>query len=110
MIQRSGDVVIQMLANVKQATIDPLIKATIAPGTLIYTDEHSIYARLIDWGYEHKTVCQAQRRVRPRARMGMVSMKYTSLALEGNWRVVAFLVEAASRHFSRKTTTLFRLF
>ncbi len=50
-----------MLTNVKQATIAPLIKATIAPGTLIYTDEHSIYARLIDWGYEHKTVCQAQR-------------------------------------------------
>ncbi len=43
-----------MLANVKQATIAPLIKATIAPGTLIYTDENSIYARLINWGYEPK--------------------------------------------------------
>ncbi len=49
-----------MLTNVKQATIAPLIKATIAPGTLIYTDEHSIYARLIDWGYEHKTVCHSK--------------------------------------------------
>jgi hypothetical protein len=33
-----------------------------------------------------------------------------TLIIKGNWRVVAFLVEAASRHFSRKTTALFRLF
>jgi transposase-like protein len=59
MIQRSGEVVIQMLPNVEQATIAPLIKATIIPGTLIYTDEYSIYTPLINWGYEQKTVCQA---------------------------------------------------
>jgi transposase len=39
MIQRCGEVVIRMLANVRQVTIGPLIKATVAPGTLIYTDE-----------------------------------------------------------------------
>ena len=31
-------------------------KPTIQPGTLIYTDEYTIYSRLPDWGYEHKTV------------------------------------------------------
>jgi transposase-like protein len=46
MIQRGGQVVITMLANVKQKTIEPLIKETIAPGTVVYTDEYSIYARL----------------------------------------------------------------
>lgn len=56
MIQRSGEVVIQMLANVQQATIAPLIQSTIVPGTLIFTDEYNIYARLTQWGYEHKTV------------------------------------------------------
>lgn len=56
MIQRSGEVVIQMLPNVQQTTIAPLIKATILPGTLIYTDEYNIYNRLTSWGYEHKTV------------------------------------------------------
>jgi len=30
------------------------------PGTLIYTDEYKIYARLVAWGYQHKTVCHAQ--------------------------------------------------
>ena len=32
MIQRGGEVVIRMLADVKQVTIGPLIKRTIAPG------------------------------------------------------------------------------
>jgi transposase len=42
MIQRGGEVVIRMLANVQQRTIKPLIQATIAPGTCIYTDEYDI--------------------------------------------------------------------
>ncbi len=46
MIQRGGQVVIRMLPNVKQVTIKPLITEFIAPGTLIYTDEYSIYDRL----------------------------------------------------------------
>ena len=56
MIQRGGQVVINMIANVKQKTIKPFIKDTIIPGTLIYTDEYSIYAHLHAWGYEHKRV------------------------------------------------------
>jgi transposase len=59
MIQRSGAVVIRMLENVKQVTIAPLIRATIAAGTVVYTDEYDIYARLNKWGYGHRTVCHA---------------------------------------------------
>jgi transposase len=59
MIQRKGEVVIQMLPNVQQVTIAPLITKTIIAGTLIYTDEYNIYARLNEWGYEHKTVCHS---------------------------------------------------
>jgi transposase len=54
MIERGGAVVIRMLANVQQATIKPLIQATIAPGTLVYTDEYDIYSRLVEWGYDHE--------------------------------------------------------
>lgn len=57
MIQRSGDVVIRMLENVKQRTIKPLITKFIEPGTLVYTDEYAIYDRLSEWGYSHKSVC-----------------------------------------------------
>lgn len=60
MIQRGGEVVIQMLENVKQQTIFPLIQATIASGTMVYTDEYDIYNRLQEWGYEHKTVCHSK--------------------------------------------------
>jgi transposase-like protein len=59
MIQRGGEVMIRMLADVKQATIGPLIKRTIAPGTEVYTDEYDIDARLPAWGYTHRTVCHA---------------------------------------------------
>ena len=56
MIQRCGEVLIQMLENVKQKTIEPLIKSTILPGSQVYTDEYSIYNRLSEWGYSHKSV------------------------------------------------------
>jgi transposase len=60
MIERGGSVVIRMLENVKQKTIEPLIKATIAAGTLINTDEYDIYARLEQWGYQHQSVCHGR--------------------------------------------------
>jgi len=59
MIARGGNVVIKMLENVKQKTIEPLIKKTIAAGTLVYTDEYDIYARLEEWGYGHQSVCHS---------------------------------------------------
>ena len=60
MIQRTGEVVIRMLANVKQVTIAPLIRGTIAEGSVVYTDEYDIYNRLSEWGYTHRTVCHAR--------------------------------------------------
>ena len=61
MIQRGGQVVIHMLENVRQVTIQPLIQATIAPGTQVLTDEYDIYFRLPQWGYDHKSVCHSAR-------------------------------------------------
>jgi transposase len=60
MIQRGGQVVMRMLANVQQKTIQPILEAAITPGTTIYTDEYDIYSRLAEWGYEHKTVCHSK--------------------------------------------------
>lgn len=50
MIERGGQVVIEMLENVKQQTIAPLIQATIIPGATVFTDEYGIYGRLSEWG------------------------------------------------------------
>ncbi len=56
MIQRGGEVVLHMLENVKQKTIQPLIEKAILEGSLVYTDEYNIYSRLEEWGYAHETV------------------------------------------------------
>lgn len=60
MIQRGGQVVTRMLANVQQQTIQPILAATITAGTTVYTDEYDIYCRLPDWGYKHRTVCHSK--------------------------------------------------
>jgi len=56
MMQRGGQVVINLLANYEAKDDRPFIKDTIVPGALVYTDEYSIYARLQSWGYGHKSV------------------------------------------------------
>lgn len=56
MIQRGGTVCLQMLDNVRQHTIQPLIESHVAKGTHVYTDEYNIYGRLSEWGYHHQTV------------------------------------------------------
>ena len=55
---------LSMLATVQQRTIEPIIAATVAKGTLIHTDEYGIYARLEGWGYQHKTVYHGRGRAR----------------------------------------------
>lgn len=46
MIQRGGKVVFRMLADVRKATIEPLLKASVAPGCMIYTNEYVIYTTI----------------------------------------------------------------
>ena len=60
LIQRGGQVVLRMLANVRQATMRPAIEAAVAGGTLVHTDEYRSYARLPAWGYRHVAVCHAR--------------------------------------------------
>ena len=60
MIQRGGQVVLQMLANVQQRTIQPIIAARVAKGAGVHTDDYDIYARLEAWGYQHTTVCHGR--------------------------------------------------
>lgn len=56
MIQRGGELVLKMLANVQKVLIEPIIKKTVKKGTLIYTDEYAIYSSLKRIGFKHKTV------------------------------------------------------
>jgi transposase len=49
-----------MLANVQQATIQPIITKVVKAGAKIFTDEYDIYVRLPSWGYHHKAVCHGR--------------------------------------------------
>ena len=60
MIERGGEVVIRMLENVQQKTIQPIIQQTIKPGTQTYRDEYDIYDRMQAWGYHRKSVCHSK--------------------------------------------------
>jgi len=60
MIQRGGEVVIKMLANVKQKTIKPIIESRVKKGSTVYTDEYDIYNRLDEWGYRRHSVCHSK--------------------------------------------------
>ena len=60
MIERGGEVVINMLPNVKQVTIRPIIEGSVEKGSMVYTDEYDIYCRLPEWEYQHKTVNHSQ--------------------------------------------------
>ncbi len=43
--------------DTQPATIKPVITTAVALSIVVHTDEHSIYARLPAWGYQHNTVC-----------------------------------------------------
>jgi hypothetical protein len=48
MIERGGQMILRVLDNVRQVTIQPIIEKFIKPGTLINTDEYDIYCRLTE--------------------------------------------------------------
>ena len=74
MIQRGGLVVLHLLANVKQKTIKPFINDTIASGTMVYTDDYSIYARLGRWAMRIRVSTMAGANM-PEMKMAMAFVK-----------------------------------
>lgn len=50
MIERGGELVLKMLENVQQRTIEPILRQMIVSESLVYTDEYTIYGRLEHWG------------------------------------------------------------
>jgi transposase-like protein len=105
MIERGGNVLIKMLENVKQTTIEPLIKTTIAAGTLVHTDEYDIYARLEQGGYQHQCVCHGRGEY-ARDEDGDGFHEVHVNTMEGFWSLLRSWRETTSRHFSRETPAL----
>src|SRR4051794_3951845 len=111
LIQRGGPVVLRMLANVQQITIQPIIEAAVATDTLVHTDEYGVYARLEAWGYRHKTVCHGlpwARRIRPRRGRGWV-LRGARQHHRGVLVAAALLAAPAPGHLAGQAAGLSRL-
>ena len=52
--------VVRVLPDVRQATIRPVIGATVAKGAPAHADEYGVCARLEEWGYDHEAVCRGR--------------------------------------------------
>ncbi len=109
MIQRGEEVVIRMLANVQQTTIEPLLKATITPGTKVYTDEYAIYNPLPESGYLHKTVCHGAGEY-ARDDDGDRLLRSSSQHNRRLLVALTLLVTSASGHLSGKPAVILGLF
>ncbi len=56
LLERDGALRLYMLPDVRQETLAPVLCDVVQPGTMVYTDDSTIYARLEAWGYGHQTV------------------------------------------------------
>jgi transposase len=105
MIQCSGEIMIRMLADVKQATIGPLIKRTSTPGTVVSCDEYDTYARSSEWGYSHRTVDHAAGEF-ARDQDGDGSCEVPVNTIEGFWSLLRFWLRL-HRGISREKLPLY---
>lgn len=79
MLERGGDIVVQVVANRRSGTLLPAIRANVKQYTEIHTDELVSYGGLGTMGYWHKTVNHAREQY--------VSPTGTTVnAIEGFWR------------------------
>lgn len=55
MVKRGGNIICQVIPNVEQKTLEPIIKQSVKEGSNVYTDEWKAYNGLGKW-YNHETV------------------------------------------------------
>ena len=61
MLQRNRSVIMRVLANVRQTSIEPIVERFVRKGSSVFTDEYDIYSHLTSFGYVHSSVCHSQR-------------------------------------------------
>ena len=56
MLQRDGDILTEVVPNVKRATLHQIIEENVVPGSTLHTDELRSYKTIDEKGYRHETV------------------------------------------------------
>ena len=94
MLERGGDIMANVVPNVRKRTLHPIIAENVEPGSTVHTDELGSYSGL-DWaGYRHETVNH---------RLGeYVNGDSHVNGLEGFWARLKLSIRGTHVHVSRK--------
>ncbi len=93
-VERGGAVVTEIVPNVKRESLEPFVKGTVEPDTMIYTDELHSYRNLKDQGYGHQRVHHA-------AKVYVLGDAHTN-SIEGFWSLLKTGVRGVYKHVSRE--------
>jgi len=94
MLEREGDVMTRVVANVRRATLEPHILANVAKGSTVSTDELKSYAKLARHGYEHGAVNHAKEE--------WVNGIHHVQGIEGFWSILKRSIRGTHVHVSRR--------
>jgi transposase-like protein len=93
MVERGGDVLTGVIPNVKEDTVEPIIRSTVNPGSTISTDAHRSYIDL-KHGYDHGSVNHG-------AGEYARGIRHTN-TIEGFWAMLKRSIRGTHIHVSRK--------
>ena len=94
MLERGGDIMANVVPNVRKRTLHPIIAENVEPGSTVHTDELSSYSGIGQAGYRHETVNHG---------LGeYVSGDSHVNAVEGFWARLKLSIRGTHVHVSRK--------
>jgi transposase-like protein len=94
MVERGGDVMTMVVSDARKVTLDPIINASVAKGSQIYTDEFASYKHLGKIGYKHDVVHHRDKQY--------VNGKAHTNSIEGFWGRLKNSIRGTHVHVSGK--------
>jgi transposase-like protein/predicted RNA-binding Zn-ribbon protein involved in translation (DUF1610 family) len=94
MLERGGDVMTRIVADVRRTTLEPHILANVKKGSTVSTDELKSYAKLARRGYKHGAVNHSAEE--------WVRGKHHVQGIEGFWSLLKRAIRGTHVHVSRK--------
>jgi len=99
LMERKGRMVARVVPNARTVSLRPIVLETVAPGTIVSTDELRSYGLLTKDGYRHGRVNHAQHEY---ARYVCKSLTFHTNTVEGFWRLFKASVRSTHVHVSPK--------
>ena len=93
MLERDGDVMANVVPNVRKKTLQPIIEESVVAGSTVHTDELKSYSGLSKAGFEHETVNHGG---------GICDGDCHVNGIEGFWARLKLSIRGTHVHVSRK--------